>query len=172
MRLMLVLIGCSMLVAGGCDTPPRDETVSCDRTCMCAPGRGGDLAPSVPPRNAGSGDRPPVAETPVTNSGQAAQPVPALITPETTVPMNQETVVGKLRGGMVGIGAETTGWAIVPHNEQGNLAAVEVDVTAVRASAEKLEGREVRATGVYTVKTGIERGKMRVFVIRTIEAIK
>lgn len=86
--------------------------------------------------------------------------------------MELETLVGRLRGGIVAIGAETTGWAIVPHNEQGNLAAVEVDVREVKADAERLEGSEVRAFGVYTERTGLERGKVRVLVIRRLDAFR
>lgn len=171
MRLMLIVTSCVLLVAFGCDTSRRDGATTCDGSGVDTKKPDAAPAPATPPANPGYDNQPPVAEAPVPVPDPAPQPVPVGTTPEAAVPANQETVVGKLQGGIVAIGAETTGWTIVPHNEQGNLAAVEVDIGAVRASAEKLEGSEVRAWGVYTIKTGIERGKMRVFVVRKIERI-
>ncbi len=76
-----------------------------------------------------------------------------------------QTLTGVLHGGMMGIGGETTGWNLT----QGETVT-EVDVSAVGAQAEKLDGRRVTLTGSWIIKKYVERGDVKVFVATDIAA--
>jgi hypothetical protein len=71
---------------------------------------------------------------------------------------------GTLRGGLAGIGGEHTGWLL----EQAGAPGLEVDVSAVRAEAERLAGRRVRVVGRTATRPYVERGPTAVLVVDAI----
>jgi hypothetical protein len=73
-------------------------------------------------------------------------------------------VEGTLRAGLVGIGGEHTGWLV----ERPGAPPVEVDVSAVRADAERLAGRRVRVVGRTVTRAYVERGPTPVLAAETI----
>ena len=77
-----------------------------------------------------------------------------------------ETFTGKLESGVMAIGGESTGWRLVGDNESGGI---ELDVSRVRAQAEKLAGQHVTVSGKMTERDYIERGKVRVLLVERIE---
>lgn len=63
---------------------------------------------------------------------------------------------GKLSGGMMGIGGETTGWQLAYETKKGK-ATIMVDMTAIK-DADKMDGKEVTVSGTIISKTYVERG--------------
>jgi len=74
--------------------------------------------------------------------------------------------VGFLVGGLMGIGGEHTGWMLRRDDER----ALEVDVSAVRDEATRLEERRVSIQGEVIEKQYVERGPTPVLVAREISA--
>lgn len=73
-------------------------------------------------------------------------------------------LTGTLRGGMMAIGGETTGWQIeLPDGQH-----LEADVSAVD-NPEQYDGRQVRAAGRFAERDYVERGPTPVFVVESIE---
>jgi hypothetical protein len=77
------------------------------------------------------------------------------------------TFTGTLRGGMMAIGGETTGWTLVGDAQTGGI---QVDVSRVQARAQKHDGKRVTITGRMTEKDYVESGKTQVLVAEKIEA--
>ena len=79
-----------------------------------------------------------------------------------TPPSTQaQTLVGTLRGGMMAIGGETSGWILAGDGATGRI---ELDVSRVEEKARALEGRRVSITGMMKDKKYVERGTVRVLV--------
>jgi len=85
------------------------------------------------------------------------------LTPPSTPPSTQpQALTGTLRGGMMGIGGETTGWMLAG---DGATGGIELDVSRVKQQADKLEGQRVAVTGMMKDKNYVERGTVRVLVV-------
>ena len=67
---------------------------------------------------------------------------------------------GKLKGGLMGPGGETTGYAL----QEPRLAqtSIEIDMSGIK-DAGKLEGRELTVAGVFQTRQYVERGKVVIF---------
>ena len=79
-----------------------------------------------------------------------------------TPPSTQaQTLVGTLRGGMMAIGGETTGWTLVG---DGATGGIELDVSRVAEKARALDGRRVSVTGMMADRKYVERGTVRVLI--------
>jgi len=67
---------------------------------------------------------------------------------------------GKLKGGLMGPGGETTGYAL----QEARLAqnSIEIDMSGIK-DAVKLEGKELTVAGVFQTRQYVERGKVLVF---------
>lgn len=72
---------------------------------------------------------------------------------------------GTLEGGRVAIGGDTTGWALLT-----DAGPVEVDVSAVRADADRLAGQHVTVFGDIVDRTYVERGNVPTLVATKIVA--
>ena len=88
------------------------------------------------------------------------------VEPPSTQPVE---LTGKLRGGMMAIGGETTGWTLVGDAATGGT---ELDVSAVKADAERLDGQRVTVTGRMEDRRYVERGTVRVLRVERIEAAR
>jgi hypothetical protein len=86
----------------------------------------------------------------------------APITPPST---QMTTLTGTLRGGMMAIGGETTGWVLAGDGAAGRI---DLDVARVEADAKRLDGRRVRVGGTMIDKRYVERGTVRVLQVQTI----
>ena len=77
-----------------------------------------------------------------------------------------KTYTGLLQSGLVGIGGEHTGWALitVPQDK-----AYDLDPSKVMARARQLDGKRVTITGTLREKTYVERGKTLILVADSIE---
>ena len=93
---------------------------------------------------------------------------PASIAPATgpaTNPTSAATFTGQLRGGMMAIGGEHSGWVL--QRQEGDL---EVDVTRVFNQARPLDGQRVTIKGKIQRKQYVERGPVDVLVADSIRA--
>ena len=80
----------------------------------------------------------------------------------------QVTLKGKLKGGLVAIGGETTGWQLAYAKDKG-AATLEVDMQAIK-DAESLDGAEVTITGSIFSKQYVERGAVLILKAATVVA--
>jgi len=71
---------------------------------------------------------------------------------------------GKLKGGLVGIGGETTGYALMEPRLASNT--IEVDMSAVK-EADKLDGKDLVLTGSFQTKEYVERGRVLIFKVKS-----
>lgn len=90
------------------------------------------------------------------------RPAGAAATPAT----RPTTFTGSLRGGMMAIGGETTGWTLVGDAETGGI---QVDVSRVHDQAQKYDGKRVTITGRMTERDYVESGRTQVLVAEKIE---
>jgi hypothetical protein len=67
---------------------------------------------------------------------------------------------GKLKGGLMGPGGETTGYAL----QEARLAqnSIEIDISGIKDPG-RLDGRELTVTGVFQTRQYVERGKVIIF---------
>lgn len=79
------------------------------------------------------------------------------------------TLTGVLRGGIVAIGAEHTGWQL---ERDGGLPPQELGVARVQEAVKKLDGKRVQVTGRLIDKKYTERGLVKIFRINTITEVK
>ena len=77
-----------------------------------------------------------------------------------------ERLSGTLESGWVGIGGEHTGWVLRPDGDPEST--VEIDVACCDAEALQLDGSRVTASGYWTDKPYVERGRVRIFVAEQI----
>ena len=89
---------------------------------------------------------------------QATDDAPPTAKPAGTQPT---TFTGTLRGGMMAIGGETTGWTLVGDAQTGGL---QVDTSRVQDQAQKLDGQRVTITGKMTDKNYVESGKTPILI--------
>lgn len=84
------------------------------------------------------------------------------------------TVTGKLSRVMA-IGGESTGWSIhLDHPmtvKEKEVDSLEIDYAKTR-KLEKLENKEVKASGKLTHRHGVETGERLVFEVSTIQEVK
>jgi hypothetical protein len=85
------------------------------------------------------------------------------VTPTATQPT---TFTGTLRGGMMAIGGETTGWTLIGDAQTGGIM---IDVSKVQGQAKRLEGQRVTITGRMGEKDYVERGKTPVLIAQRID---
>jgi hypothetical protein len=88
------------------------------------------------------------------------------VTPPST---QMTTLTGTLRGGMMAIGGETTGWVLVG---DGATGGTDLDVSKVEADAKRFDGKRVNVTGRSVDKKYVERGTVRVIQVEKIEAAR
>jgi len=104
------------------------------------------------------------------SAGTARTSATARTTQPVTPPSTQMTsLTGTLRGGMMAIGGETTGWKIVG---DGATGGVELDVSRVRDDVNKLDGRRVTVSGQMIDRKYVERGTVRMMRVETIREAK
>ena len=65
------------------------------------------------------------------------------------------TLKGRLKGGILGIGGETTGYLL-------ENVTIEIDMSQVE-NAKQLDGKEIRAEGEFDPEHYIERGDVWIF---------
>jgi hypothetical protein len=94
---------------------------------------------------------------------------PAQTRPVTPPSTQMSTQTGTLRGGMMAIGGETTGWTLVG---DGATGGIELDVSKVKDDAKRLDGKRVTVTGRMVDKKYVERGTVRVMQVEKLEAAK
>ena len=89
-------------------------------------------------------------------------------------PQEEITVTGKL-GRVMAIGGESTGWSIhLDHPmtvKEKEVDSLEIDYAKTKR-LEKLENKEVRASGKLTHRHGVETGERLVFEVSTIQEVK
>jgi hypothetical protein len=86
--------------------------------------------------------------------------------------MNTHT--GTLRGGMMAIGGETTGWMLVSDGatRDGATDGIDLDVSKVLADAKRLDGQRVTVSGRTVDREYVERGRVPMLIVETIEQVK
>ena len=75
---------------------------------------------------------------------------------------------GKLKGGLMAIGGETTGWQLAYTTSKG-AAILEVDMKAIK-DADSLDGADVTITGTIISKQYVERGAVLILKAVTVVA--
>lgn len=104
------------------------------------------------------------------------EPPPAAAQPTGADPVNvppqpspgvQGTYIGTLRGGMVGIGGESTGWMLQGAGD-GRGAGMDLDVSRVQGRAQELEGQSVIVRGHVEERRYVERGTVKVLIAESI----
>ncbi len=76
-------------------------------------------------------------------------------------------LTGKLNGGMMAIGGETTGWRLTYSTGKGK-AVLEVDMSAIKDSA-SIDGKEVKISGSIILKSYVERGAVLILKAGKVE---
>ena len=76
---------------------------------------------------------------------------------------------GKLKGGLMAIGGETTGWRLSYTTTKG-AAQIEVDMKAIK-NAQSFDGEEVTVTGKIIAKKYIERGRVLILKAESVVAV-
>ena len=97
------------------------------------------------------------------NNGESPTTRPADAAAPATRPT---TFTGTLRGGMMAIGGETTGWTLVGDAQTGGI---QVDVSRIRDQAQKHDSKRVTITGRMTEKDYVESGRTQVLVAEKVE---
>ena len=69
-------------------------------------------------------------------------------------------LTGKLQGGMMAIGGETTGWQLT-YTKGGKPARIEVDMRAIK-NAGDFDGARVEVSGKIVSKQYVERGEVSI----------
>ena len=80
-------------------------------------------------------------------------------------PTAAERFTGTLRGGILAVGAETTGWQL----ERPDGSRVDVDVSKAAAAAGRLDGKSVVIHGGMTKANWVERGEKPLLIAERIE---
>ena len=75
------------------------------------------------------------------------------------------TLKGKLKGGLMAIGGESTGWQLTYPTSKGS-ATLEVAMKAIKDAA-SLDGKDVTITGSIISKQYIERGAVLILKAET-----
>ncbi|MFM9957302.1 MAG: hypothetical protein ACKVZJ_04445 [Phycisphaerales bacterium] len=109
---------------------------------------------------------PPPATAPQTQTPTPTPPAPTP-DPKPDMPTNQYT--GTLRGGLMAIGGETTGWALTKCAEIEGGSIV-LEAAALARDLEALDGKRVTVTGEIVERQLVERGKIKRLVVKSIRA--
>jgi len=93
----------------------------------------------------------------------------SIYTPTNPIAQNaagpEVSLKGKLKGGLMGVGGETTGYALMePRLASSNI---EVDMSGIK-DAGKLDGKEIVVTGVFQTRQYVERGKVVIFKAKSV----
>ena len=83
-----------------------------------------------------------------------------------TTSSTQQSFTGTLRGGVIAIGGETTGWRL---EGDGSTGGIDLDFSTSRARLERLDGRRVTVTGCMKEVDWPERGPTQVLVVDSID---
>lgn len=105
------------------------------------------------------------------SNDENSNPRPATARAEPITPPSTQmtTLTGTLRGGMMAIGGETTGWTLVG---DGATGGIDLDVSKVQAQAKRLDGKRVNVTGRMVDKKYVERGTVRMMMVEKIQAAR
>ena len=76
----------------------------------------------------------------------------------------RQTFTGTLRGGIVAVGAETTGWVL----ETDDGRRIDVDVSKASDAADQLEGKRVVIQGDAVTANWVERGERQLLMADSI----
>jgi len=115
--------------------------------------------------------RPPADPAPAPAPDPTPAPPPARAPDTGANLLVAETVSGRLMGGIMAAGGETTGWMLVTEEEDGRpVDGVEVDMSRVLAEAERLDGARVRVRGVVVERRYVTRGVAKVLLAESVEA--
>jgi len=102
------------------------------------------------------------SKTAATGSVERHSGAPIAMTAKTAQgsPGPEVSLRGKLKGGLMGPGGETTGYAL----QEARLAqnTIEIDMSGIK-DAVKLEGKELTVAGVFQTRQYVERGKVVIF---------
>lgn len=120
----------------------------------------------------GSGPR---APAPPSKSGASAPPpsdppAPAQATDPEPPTTSDRQFTGLLRGDIMGIGGESTGWLLEDCEQRGGKA-IEVDPGAATAQARAAKNKKVTITGKIVTHSYTERGEVVRLVAESIEAL-
>lgn len=77
------------------------------------------------------------------------------------------TLEGKLEGGIMAIGGETTGWQLT-YQSGGKANTIDVDMSATEV-ADIYDGKEVKISGRVISKAYVERGTVLIFIAEKIQ---
>jgi hypothetical protein len=131
---------------------------------------GGCLSSGNPDAGTPDSDKP-VQQPPASETPKPTEPTPPK-DPDAKRDTAQEnvTVTGILRGGIMGIGAEHTGWQI---EREGGLSPIELGIGKIgRETAQKFEGKKVTITGKMIDRKYVERGVVKILRADTIADAK
>jgi hypothetical protein len=95
------------------------------------------------------------------------------VAPQVSATPTNITVIGKLNH-VMGIGGETTGWALQLKREltlEGKKMG-SIEISGPDQEFEKLKDQRVRARGTLTHHHGVERGDYLVLEVHSIRALK
>ncbi len=89
--------------------------------------------------------------------------------PAVTPPEVQLTVTGKLTR-VAAIGGETTGWAVVLDKPRqiADKTVKRLELDPAGRKLDKFENKHLEITGTWQSRTGVERGRYRVLVVKNI----
>ena len=89
--------------------------------------------------------------------------------PKVTPPEVRLTVTGKLTR-MAAIGGETTGWAVVldKPRQLADKMVNRLELDPAGRKLDKFENRHLEITGTWQSRTGVERGRYRVLMVKNI----
>ena len=149
MKRQLLFAGASCMAMLGCgpkDQPP--STAATPPAASVAPMSSQEVAMSD-----ASGTNPSSNPSSTTNPAPASQP-------------RQTTFTGTLRGRVMAVGAETTGWRL----ERDDGTRVDVSISKVRDSLEGLDGKRVVIHGVIATVNWPERRSQQLLMAESIEA--
>jgi hypothetical protein len=126
--------------------------------CACCrePGRSPQSAPAAPQ------DPPAQVEQEVHVSERSPE---HRATGADAAPAAAEQFTGTLRGGVIAVGAETTGWQL----ERADGSRVDVDVSKAIDAAGRLDGKPVVIHGGMTKANWVERGERPLLIADRIE---
>ena len=144
--------GLCFMTLGGCGHKVEPQSVpaagtSAEMTPAAVPMRSEEVAMSDAP-----GEDP--VSNPSTHPAPASQP-------------RQTTFTGTLRGRVMAVGSETTGWRL----ERDDGTRVDVSVAKVRDQLEGMDGKRVVIHGAITTANWTERRRQPLIIAERIEAI-
>ncbi len=107
------------------------------------------------------------ASTPKPAASAPNQAAPPAATPGPANDAGMVERTGRLRGGIMGIGGEHTGWILQPPGDDAK--PIEVDVSRIAADAAALDSMSVTIRGMLTQKKTVERGERTILIADSIK---